>query len=172
MQCRVKTGYFEYDLREIEPRNGRSAAGVKNTGMSAFEQVCRSGGQERRERGRCEVVLHYADGLLRAGQAQQKYGDRLTVISVVNTNDDNPASVKQYATGHKVTYPILFDLGQMAYSYVQKPSMDLPHVYVIDQNGYIRSDYAYGITTRDIFEGHALFTEIDRVLNAVNSSKR
>jgi len=117
----------------------------------------------------CPHCANFADIL---AQAQQKYGDRLTVISVVNTNDDNPTSVKQYVTGHKVTYPILFDLGQMAYSYVQKPSMDLPHVYVIDQNGYIRSDYAYGITTRDIFEGHALFAEIDRVLNAVNSSKR
>jgi peroxiredoxin len=117
----------------------------------------------------CPHCANFADIL---AQAQQKYGDRLMVISVVNTNDDNPTSVKQYATGHKVTYPILFDLGQMAYSYIQKPSMDLPHVYVIDPNGYIRSDYAYGITTRDIFEGHALFAEIDRVLSAVNSSKR
>ena len=117
----------------------------------------------------CPHCANFADIL---GQAQLKYGDRVTILSVANTNDDNPASVKQYAMGHKVTYPILFDLGQMAYSYVQKPSMDLPHVYVIDQNGYIRSDYAYGITTRDIFEGHALLTEIDRVLNAVNSSKK
>jgi peroxiredoxin len=117
----------------------------------------------------CPHCANFADIL---GQAQQKYGDRVTMISVVNTNDDNPSSVKQYAVGHKVTYPILFDLGQMAYSYIQKPSMDLPHVYVIDQNGYIRSEYAYGITTRDIFEGHGLSTEIDRVLNAVNSSKK
>ena len=117
----------------------------------------------------CPHCANFADIL---GQAQLKYGDRVTILSVANTNDDNPASVKQYAMGHKVTSPILFDLGQMAYSYVQKPSMDLPHVYVIDQNGYIRSDYAYSITTRDIFEGHGLFTEIDRVLAAVISSKK
>jgi hypothetical protein len=45
-------------------------------------------------------------------------------------------------------------------------------VYVIDANGYIRSEYGYSITTRDIFEGHGLFAEIDHALNAVNSSKK
>ena len=93
------------------------------------------------------------------------------LISIVNIPVDNPTTVKQYVTGHKVTYPILLDMGQMEYSYVQKPNVDLPHLYVIDANGYIRSEYGYGITTRDIFEGHGLFTEVDRVLNLVNSSK-
>ncbi len=72
--------------------------------------------------------------------------------------------VKQYVTGHKVSYPIVFDVGQMQMSYIMKPSVDLPHVYVIDQNGFIRGDYGYGLTTRDIFEGKALFAEIDRLV--------
>jgi peroxiredoxin len=106
------------------------------------------------------------------GEVRQKYAGRVEVISIVNVPADNPNTVKQFVAGHKVSYPILMDMGQMEYSYVLKPNVDLPHVYVIDANGYIRSEYGYGITTRDIFEGHALFAEIDRALNAVNSSKR
>ena len=39
-----------------------------------------------------------------------------------------------------------------------------PYVYLIDPDGYIRGDWSYGLTTRDIFEGKALFTEIDRLV--------
>jgi thiol-disulfide isomerase/thioredoxin len=116
----------------------------------------------------CPHCAAFADIL---AQAQRKYGDRVALISIVNIPVDNPNTVRQYVTGHKVTYPILLDMGQMEYSYVQKPNVDLPHLYVIDANGYIRSEYGYSITTRDIFEGHGLFTEVDRVLNLVNSSK-
>jgi thiol-disulfide isomerase/thioredoxin len=117
----------------------------------------------------CPHCAAFADIL---AQVQPKYGDRVQVISVVNIPADNPTTVKQYVTGHKVGYPILLDMGQMEYSYVVKPNVDLPHLYVIDANGYIRSEYGYSITTRDIFEGHGLFTEIDRVLNLVNASKK
>jgi len=106
------------------------------------------------------------------GEVNQKYAGRVQVISIVNVPTDNPNTVKQFVTGHKVSYPILMDMGQMEYSYVLKQSVDLPRVYVIDANGYINSDYGYSLTTRDIFEGHGLFTVIDRALNAVNSSKR
>lgn len=117
----------------------------------------------------CPHCANFTDILV---EAHRKYGDRVQVISIVNTTDDNPNTVKQYVAGHKVTYPLLFDMGQMEYSYIQKPNVDLPHVYVIDANGYIRNEYGYSITTRDIFEGRGLFTEIDRVLAAVNSSKK
>jgi thiol-disulfide isomerase/thioredoxin len=117
----------------------------------------------------CPHCAAFADII---SEVNQKYAGRVQVISVVNTGDDNPTSVKQYVTGHKVSYPVLFDMGQMEYSYIQKPSVDLPHVYVIDANGYIHADYGYSLTTRDIFEGKGLFTEIDRTLGAVNSSKK
>jgi thiol-disulfide isomerase/thioredoxin len=105
-------------------------------------------------------------------QVQQKYGDRVAVISVVNIPTDNPTTVKEYVMGHKLSYPILLDQGQMEYSYVQKPNVDLPHLYLIDANGYIRGEFGYSLTTRDIFEGHGLFTEVERVINMVNSSKK
>ena len=117
----------------------------------------------------CPHCAAFADIL---GEVEHKYAGRVQVISIVNVPTDNPTTVKQFVTGHKVGYPILMDMGQMEYSYILKPSVDLPHVYVIDANGYIHGEYGYSITTRDIFEGHALFAEIDRALSAVNSSKK
>jgi peroxiredoxin len=99
--------------------------------------------------------------------AKQKYGGKVAVLAVVTVlgpSADPPDKVKAYIVGHKITYPILFDMGQMQYSYVLKPRVDLPTVYVIDANGYIRADYAYGVTTRDIFEGKGLFNELDRLI--------
>jgi thiol-disulfide isomerase/thioredoxin len=95
-------------------------------------------------------------------QVQQKFGDKIAILAAVNTTDDNPNTVRQYIAGHKITYPIMLDMGQMQYSYLRTPTADVPHVYIIDPNGYIRSDYGYSLTTRDIFEGHALLNEIDR----------
>ncbi len=62
-----------------------------------------------------------------------------------------------------MTYPILFDAGQMAFSYVRSGKLMFPHLYVIDWNGDIRSDYVYD-QARDIFEGKALFNELDRMV--------
>ena len=105
-------------------------------------------------------------------EINQKYAGRVQVLAVVNIPTDNPTTVKEYVTGHKVHYPVLLDMGQMEYSYVQKPNVDLPHVYVIDQNGNIRNDYGYSMTTRDVFEGHALYADIERVLGSAGSSKK
>lgn len=112
----------------------------------------------------CPHCAAFADIL---DKVQQKYGDRVAILGVVTVlggSADSPDKVKAFKTGHRVTYPILFDMGQMQYSYILKPNIDLPHVYIIDQNGYIRADYGYSLTTRDIFEGKALFTELDRLV--------
>ncbi len=111
----------------------------------------------------CPHCAAFADIL---GQIPQKYGDKVAVIAVASIPQDNGKTVQEYVAGHKVTYPIVFDAGQMQYSYVLKPHVDLPCVYVIDANGYIRADYMYGLTTRDIFEGKGLFTELDRLTGA------
>jgi peroxiredoxin len=100
-------------------------------------------------------------------KVQPKYGDRvaiLAVVTVLGSAADTPDKVQAYISGHRITYPILFDMGQMQYSYFLKPNVALPQVYLIDPNGYIRGDWSYGLTTRDIFEGMALFTEIDRLV--------
>ena len=66
--------------------------------------------------------------------------------------------------------PILFDCGQVSAAYLkatpQRPSFDVPHLFIIDAAGNIRNDYGYNLLNRDIFEGKALFGELDRMLGA------
>lgn len=96
-------------------------------------------------------------------QARQRYGDRVAILSIVNPPDD-PAKIASFISAHKITYPILFDCGQVAYSYLRTPSFDIPHVYLIDANGGIREDFAYSDTTKDIFEGKGIFSHLDAML--------
>ena len=96
-------------------------------------------------------------------QVQQKYGDRVAIISVVNPPDDQP-KVRPFIAAHKITYPVVFDCGQVAYSYLRAPSFDIPHVYLIDASGGIREDFGYTPATRDIFEGKGIFSHLDALL--------
>jgi len=97
-------------------------------------------------------------------QVPAKYGDKVAIVAVANLSTDSPAQVEQYVNAHRIAYPVLLDQGQMMFSYVQAPRADFPHVYIIDPNGYIHADFVYGITTRDIFEGKGLFTELDKIV--------
>src|SRR5438552_12248380 len=83
-------------------------------------------------------------------EVQQKYGDRVAILAVANSGHDNQNSVAQYIAGHKVRYPVLFDAGQMAYSYFRSQSFDNPHIYLIAGAGMIRSDFGYGPMTQEI----------------------
>ena len=110
----------------------------------------------------CPHCATFADVL---AQLQPRYGDKVAVLAVANINTDSPQNIYQYMTGHKLTYPVALDQGQMMYSYLRTPQgANLPHVYVIDANGYIHVDYEYSGLTRDVFEGKALFSDIDRLL--------
>lgn len=111
----------------------------------------------------CPHCNAFADVLRKV---EQRYGDKVSIVSVVTVlgpQADTPDKVRAYIEGHKVNYPILFDTGQMQVTYVQKNQISFPQLYVIDQNGYIRGDWTYGVTTRDIFEGNGLFNELDRL---------
>jgi peroxiredoxin len=98
-----------------------------------------------------------------------KYGARVAILSVVNPPDD-AVSVGRFLKDMQPTYPLLFDCGQMAISYFkatpEHPAVDLPHLFIVDGNGWIVNDYGYAPATRRIFEGRALFDELDRMLGA------
>ena len=96
------------------------------------------------------------------GKVQQKFGDRVAIIAVANP-PDSPAAVEKFIAGHNIKYPIVFDSGQAAYSYVRSMRFDLPQVYLIDPNGIIFNRYSHNALTRDIFEGDGLLNEIDRL---------
>jgi peroxiredoxin len=96
-------------------------------------------------------------------KVQAKYGKSVGILAIANP-PDNPNSVNAFIKGHFISYPVLFDMGQAAYSYVRKAQFDLPQVYLIDGNGIIFNSYAYSALTKDIFEGNGLMNEIDRML--------
>ena len=93
-----------------------------------------------------------------------KYGNKLAVLAIANPPVDNPQTTMQFVKEHKLTYPLLLDQGQAAYSYVRAPSFELPTVYLIDANGMIRNSWVDGVLTKDIFEGNGLASEIDKLL--------
>ena len=105
----------------------------------------------------CEVMA----GILE--RIRQKYGDRVGILAVANP-PDNQSRVGQFIANNKIGYPILFDCGQAAYSYLLTQSFALPQIFVIDQQGMIRSHYGYAPDTKEIFEGNGLAAEIERML--------
>ena len=109
----------------------------------------------------CPHCTPFADALERV---QKKYGDKVAILAVVNSGGDNQNTVAEFIAGHHITYPVLFDAGQMAYSYVRSTRMDTPHVFLIDAEGTIKNDWVYSLLTRDIFEGDGLMPEIDSLL--------
>jgi len=98
-------------------------------------------------------------------QIHGKYGKRLGIIAIANP-PDSTSTVASYVKGHHIDYPVLFDSGQAAYSYVRKPQFDLPQVYLIDSNGIVFNHYEYSALTKDIFEGNGLGNEIERLFAA------
>ena len=100
-------------------------------------------------------------------QVVAKYQGKVAVLSIV-VMPDTQANVQRYINAHKVTNAILFDCGQVAASYYrvtpQNPTVEFPHVFIVDPQGNIRNDHGYSTQTRDVFEGKGLFTELDRML--------
>jgi peroxiredoxin len=100
-------------------------------------------------------------------QARARYGEKIAILSIVNPPSD-AKGVADYITKYKIKSPILFDCGQVAYSYLKPTSatITIPHVFLIDADGMIRNDFAFGDSTLDIFQGKGLFAEIDKLLAA------
>ncbi len=100
-----------------------------------------------------------------------KFGDKLAVLSIV-VPPDNIELVKKYVDVFKVTSPILFDSGQVAGSYSkatpQRPQMYFPHIFLIDQQGQIRNDWAFTAPKQypDVLSGDKLIAEVEKLLGA------
>ena len=96
-------------------------------------------------------------------KVKQRFGPKLEILAISNPPDDQK-KVEGYIAGHNITYPILFDCGQVAYSYLRVVQFDLPQVYLIDASGMIQRHYEYGPMSRDIFEGNGLMPEVERLV--------
>lgn len=120
---------------------------------------------------RCPHCARFSEVL---EKAHRKYGSKLVILSIV-IPPDSQNTVGQFAAEHKITTPILFDCGQVSASYLKvtprNPTINLPHVFLIDANGMIRNDFGYEFNTHNIFEGDALYAEIDRLLGGSGKKK-
>ena len=104
-------------------------------------------------------------------QVQQKYGDRIAIVGMVNP-PTTPEQVQQFVKQNKITYPILLDQGRVAYAYIRKPSFDIPYVFLIDGDGTIREAFEYSATTADLFYGNAMLPHIESLLKAPEGQKK
>src|SRR5690242_7162575 len=96
---------------------------------------------------------------------QAKFGDKVSIIAVANP-PDTIGTVASYIKGHNINYPVLFDMGQAAFSYLRTQQFDLPQVYLIDANGFVFNHYGYSALTVNLFEGDSLWGEIDRMMKS------
>jgi peroxiredoxin len=108
----------------------------------------------------CPHCAAFAETLERV---QEKYGDKIAVLAVV-TIPDTFDTAKDFIAGHKISYPIIFDTGQMCFSYVRTPNLKFPRLFIIDARGMIQADDEFSPVTREVFEGNGLSPIIDRML--------
>lgn len=96
-------------------------------------------------------------------KAKAHYGSRLAILSIVITPPENQATVSAFIKANKVTFPILFDQGQVAASYFEATPthnvFDTPHLFVVDPNGMIVKDYPQ-------YEGQDLIQKLDPLMAA------
>ena len=108
-------------------------------------------------------------------QVKAKYGDKVAILTIVNP-PDTQATVARYIAQTGSTVPVLFDCGQVAASYFkatpQNPAINVPHVFLIDARGMIRNDFGYSPATRELFEGTAIFAEIEKLLPSPAQRKK
>lgn len=99
-----------------------------------------------------------------------RFGDKVEVLTIVNTPPDSQPAVLNFINTYKVRNPVLFDCGQVTASYLRltphNPRIALPHFFVIDQRGTIRSNYEYSEATEAYFTGDAtpLMNEIEALV--------
>src|SRR5437773_1432377 len=71
-----------------------------------------------------------------------KYGDKLQILSIALPND-TPQTIMQYVNGHKQTWPLLFDMGQVAASDVRKPDLNFPALWLVGGSGMMADHGEY-----------------------------
>lgn len=103
-----------------------------------------------------------------------KYGARVAIMSIVNP-PDNQAAVSKFLVENKLTTPVLFDCGQVSAVYLkvtpQNPSITIPHIFIIDQQGMIRNDFAYSDATKGLLEGDGLSAQVEKLLSPAPAKK-
>jgi peroxiredoxin len=110
----------------------------------------------------CPVCIKLTDNLQ---QLQSKYGDKIGIMSIL-TLPDNYQTGDQFIADHKVTWPVLFDSGQVMASYLRltpvNSRVEFPHLFIVDGNGTIKSDF--GAKEDSALTLASISAEIDKLL--------
>ena len=110
----------------------------------------------------CEHCIKFSAVL---EQIKARYGDKIAVLSIANPPSDHKGML-DYIAKNKITSPLMFDCGQVTYSYLKptSPTIQIPHVFLVDAAGVIRNDFSFASDTLSVFEGKGLFAELDKLL--------
>jgi peroxiredoxin len=106
----------------------------------------------------CKTVMKKLDAL------QTKHGNKLAVLAITQTPQDNQDSVKKFIADTKTKTPVVFDYSFVGMAYFKatpaKPAMDIPHIFAVDPNGTIVQDFVERSITADSFGA-----EIDKLVS-------
>jgi len=110
----------------------------------------------------CPTCMKLAETLV---ELKTKYKDRIGLLSIV-TLPDNQSTADKFVAEYKISWPILFDSGQVIMSYLKvtplNPQVHFPHLFIIDPNGMIKADFAG--TDDKYLTVNALSAEIDKLM--------
>ena len=89
-----------------------------------------------------------------------KFKGRVGVLGIA-THTDNASTVTEFAQTYKVSYPILLDPTHSTALGYLKPappnySFSIPHLFVVDQSGYIRDDFTENPSNSEFFTAEGL----------------
>lgn len=105
-------------------------------------------------------------------QILQRFPEQVVVLSVVNP-PETPASVAAYVARTASKAQFLFDCGQMAGSYLMpnpaRPTIHVPHLFLIDGEGMIRNDYD-SVAAAEL-TAEQLATEIEEMLAPTDTAQ-
>jgi peroxiredoxin len=77
-------------------------------------------------------------------EMRARFGQKIAVLAIV-VPPDNQTTVRAFSMRNNLSYPVLFDCGQVASSYLKasplRPKIQLPHLFLIDKDGQIRNDW-------------------------------
>jgi peroxiredoxin len=108
-------------------------------------------------------------------QVTAKYGEKVQVLSIV-VPPDTMDMVQKYIAANNIKSPILFDCGQVTGSYLkitpQNPTVRFPHVFLIDPEGMIRTDFDHHDANHGKLTIKSLSAAIDRILQGPPAKKR
>ena len=97
-----------------------------------------------------------------------KYDRKVQFLAVV-LPPDTTATVAKYIAELNLTYPLLFDQGQMAASYFnaspKNPRFHTPHVFIIDPGGMIVRDFGHSEENHGLLEPVGLSKLLDDLIS-------